>query len=83
MILRLLIASIFVFGGALGWAVLPSLAGLILEKYPRWMPLVIMFSTILNMIVMIIIEKRGKRFLKARNATVGNTEKNELVQNVQ
>ena len=56
------LASTFILGGALGWAVVPSFAGWLLENDPKLLPLVVATTVALNGIIMFVIDKRGKRF---------------------
>ena len=59
------LASTFILGGALGWAVVPSFAGWVLESDPRLLPLVVAATVTLNGIIMYIIDLRGKQFQEA------------------
>ena len=56
------LASIFILGGALGWAVVPSFAGWVLESDPKLLPLVVAVTVAINALIMFVIDKRGKQF---------------------
>jgi len=60
------LATIFIFGAAIGWAVLPSLAGFVLEQSPQFLPIVVLGAILINMIDMFIITTRGKNYLQKK-----------------
>ena len=73
-------ASRFAIGGAIGWMTIPTITGYFFERYCKSMPLIVLISLLVNVLLLIVMNIRGRQILAKKQQKSESNQDDKLLE---